>query len=677
MASRVDWSFGPGHGPVSGAVNAALVTGACAAYAHYRHWAASWALVGGLIVVIASMLIVTAKQHLFTHHGLVMWYRGICWAAASIWMFVVIQQPKWTFASQLRNILWLAGGTAAAALIGLIFQAIEQRSRPQPADAAPGRTASMWKDKVAQDLEDRIFKVCKVGVEVTAVERWKDKSGFTAALRLPDDGTTIDSVKSYEKSLATSLNLGPGCSVEILPSTQGRRTILMRVTQVSMLSQPQPMPAGLPVRSVNDPIPLGVRPDRTVPGLKIRFDSCVMVGQRNSGKSNQLGVILHGLMCCNDVFIAGIDLSGGGRLFRPLIRPWVEGQVPRPPIDFVANSPELALTLTTGLVNVINARTPHYADLMHKHNVDYLPISRQVPQIVLVIDEFATLPDRVKEQVQIISDTGRGAGVSLICCALAAKNSYIPRAVIVQARNRIGMRVSDEAELQMLFDTTWRSGRFDMTNTPVEGFGYVSIDGNLVTQFKGYRLEPHDLIAAAVGSANRRASLDAVSARAWDVATVPYTDENGYRSQQTVRGVFADRWENTLPLMFPNKPIPRLLVPVQRGEGADPAQPSATVTLEDATERLQAARDAARTAREAASGQQLRWEEPPPARARYEAILRESRPVTATQIAEQLERDGYKTARQTVIKWLGEDVERGRVDRLPQTGREVPYLWNS
>src|SRR5690606_17351 len=196
---------------------------------------------------------------------------------------------------------------------------------------------------------------------------------------------------------------------------------------------------------------------------------------------------------------------------------------------------------------------------------DKLPVGPDVPQIIIVVDEFADLPDDVKAGLETVSNTGRGAGVRLVSSVLRANSQYIPRSMIVQARERVGMRVSDEAELQYLFDATWSRGRFDPGAMPYQGCGLVSSNAAPPQPFKAWRLKPARIDQVAVEVAGLRPELDEVSAGLAD--TVVRRRRDG--GTQTVSGVYTGRWERTLPLMFPDAGPAAEPAPVVAAERAE------------------------------------------------------------------------------------------------------------
>jgi len=682
---RIDWSFGPGHGPVSGAINAATGAAAVTAIVHdvggISPW---WGLLLGIAAAFASALVVTLGRRVLFTKDRAARYRAGCWFGAGLWSTFELAHRRWTFHIEVRGLAILAVGVVFAAIVGVRLSRLETAHQVDVQE----RRAFTRRAKTANEWIARILTVCRVAVDIPAVEPWDSGTGFTLQVTLPYDGTTIDTLKRCEKELATAANLPPGCNVEVLATNEGRRTILVRVATVNALFEPQHMPADYSPRSIEDPLSMGIHADRSESTINVRFSCAVLIGQRDSGKSNQLNDVTLGVGRCTDAYLVAIDLSGNGRFPRQWARAWVDGKAPRPAIDLVAVTPEDALLLTAALVQIINGRTPAYADLMHENNVDYLPISPQVPEIILIVDEFGTLPDTVKANIRTIVDTGRGAAVSVVNCALAAKSEYIPRAIVVQSRERAGMRVSDEGELQFLFDRSW-SSRFDTSSCPEKGMGWVSTDAAAPAPMKGWRMEPTQVYAASIAIAHLRPALDELSFDLGNTVTVKTRDNDGNKIEITVGNVLSEMWERTKPLMFPAKrgtAAPAVkdwkLAEVMGGATMVAERDDDGPTMDEAAEDMSAKVDAARAARAAADAAYTsRGGDPDPKtaaalaeiednlsrtpmpRTRYQQLLREWQPTGATRIADQLKAEGYQTVRVTVQGWLDKDAEAGLVRR--------------
>jgi|SRR5215471_421028 len=698
---RVDWAFGPGKSPAMGAVNAAAAAANLTAIAHEVGTVNPWWGIGvGALAAAGSMVALAVANKPMHHEGRVMCYRVACWLGAGVWSTIQLAISPWSW----NGVAALGGMAAAAAVVGKVLQRGEAKAEQEQAakvEAAQQAALTTTHDRIAAHWQGLIRRICRTNVTVTGVKLWDDpKDGFTIELELPDDGATIDNIKPYEKALATSARLAPGCNVEVFApgGDLGRHILNVRVNLRNAMAENQVYPRDYANRTIENPLRLGVIADRSVVGITVRHNSAVMAGQVGSGKSTVLDVATAEIVCCTDAIVAAIDLSGGGVYPRRWVRAWYEGRAERPAIDMVANTPELAELMCLGLLNVVNGRTEHY-------QTNKVIPSPDVPQIILIVDEFKTLPNVVKELIETISDTGRKAAVRTICCSLEAKSAAIPRSLIVQSRERIVMRVSDEAEGQYLFDTTWRSGRFDPASMTHSGMGLLSTDARPPGQFKGYWLEEKDFDQVdeiAVAVAGRRPDLDGPSAAMWDTVTREVRNKLGVRVEEHHTGVWHNRWEPVLPAMFASGE--------KKLRAKSTTRKATTSTVEGSMDSLNAAaaqtHQAVDAALKAAAAEDAKWEankqrepeqgggeaeddqspatpDPDPefdeltanlrvlsARERYEHLLRRLGPTGATEIVEKLRAEGYPTTRQTVQGWLGEDEAAGKTRR-----EDAGWVW--
>lgn len=570
---RVDLSFGPGHGPVSGVLNAAGAICALTMWLYDGHLSWAFGLAAGVLMATAAVVVAAAYEQ----PERVLWFRTACWTLAGmwsgwvlcgfhgirlwpshIWILTALASPASPWAW--RPIAGLAIGAAVLGYIGWLMQRAEDRAEKAAADGAtqPLNVVYPRGDDI-RAIRDRwepfILRITKVPVRILAVEKWQPFYGFTLDCQLPADGTQVEDLKRYEGALATAApefdgGLPDGCGVEIQSKAAlGRQNFDIRVTTVNALGQDVPYPDDLSPDTIVNPLPIGVLTDRTVREIPMRFESVTLVGNTDSGKSNQLNVLITALARCTDVLLVGIDTSGNGRVFRPWIRAYHEGRAARPVFAQVAPNDHRARLLCASLIDIVDGRTADYAELMHRNGWDKIEPSPALPQIVLVIDEFGKLPNDVQDMVKTLTDTGRGAAVRVISCALEATGAYIPRPIVTQSRVRVAMRVVDEAQLAFLFDATWKRCRVDPASMPWRGSGLVAVGPETPTGFKGYRIDPARVDQISLACAGYRPTLDEASLRRGDTVTVKVMTDTG-RVERTFDGVWSNAEADTYPLIF-------------------------------------------------------------------------------------------------------------------------------
>lgn len=635
-------------------------------------------------------------------------YRVACWLGAGLW-------SSWTLA----GVWWLASpgtpwsvpsaavlgiGVLAAGLTGLGFQRAEEAQEQRQIDVAQAEGARVEAaeaqlpahEQIAAKWQRLLRQITRRQVTVVNVEFWEPNTGFTLDVDLPADGTTIDDIKPHEKSLATAGNVPPGCGVEILDSPAGGQQILIRIGTEDALAEDHHLPDNHEPDSINNDLSIGIVSDRTDATINVRFNCGVLVGQVDSGKSNQLNVISRRIAACTDALIVVIDESGNGRFPRPWIRAWYEGRAKAPTIAAVAPNPLWSLLLTQSLIQIIDGRTAEYADLMHREGSDKIMPRPELPQIILLVDEFGKLSLDVKDNIKTISDTGRGAAVRVVSCALEATERYIPRALIAQSRERMGMRVSDEAQLQYLFDNTWKSGRFEPKSLIHKGSGLSSSGGALPEKLKGWRMEPAQIDRDSIALAGLRPELDDISLALGDTVAVQMKDSDGVRVTRRYEGVWSRHWEQVLPIIFPSgqpaasaaaaRPTVTVAEPGagQRAEAQAGGLAAASASLD---EKLAAARRAADEADQGGPGEPATGDgEPSPQRgpgdpndplvAELHAMTDQVHPrrrmrqlvadparningIGPGPIHKILLAEGYDTVYQTVVGWMKEDTAAG------------------
>ncbi|MBM0237138.1 hypothetical protein JNW88_08230 [Micromonospora sp. ATA32] len=714
-ARRIDWSFGPGHGPVSGAINAAASVCAATMVADLAHVSPVWGMTAGAVAAAGAVVSAATSNA----PGRALAYRALCWLGAggwSTWALATATPEPFSGPWSTGSLAALAVGTLGAAITGSAFQWAEQRAedaRQSEVDAELARLAAEEEARARASEHDRIAvawqrelrKQTRREVEVVNVEFWHPNTGFTLDVQLPADGTTIDDIKPYEKSLAHAMDVPLGCGVEVIDPGVSRRVVHIRVGTVDALAEDHHLPAVCEPDTIENPISIGIRSDRTEATANLRYNCMVLIGQTDSGKSNELNVVTDRVVRCTDALAWAIDLTGQARYPRPWVRAWHEGRAVAPALDWVAPNADEARLMTLAALELVNYRTADYEQLMFENGWDKIMVSPEIPEVVILVDEFGSLPDDVKENLRQISDTGRGAGVRVVSCALEANSTYIPRAMINQSRERVGMRVQDEAQLQYLFDTTWKSGRIDTSTLKVKGSGMWSTDASLPEKFKGWRIEPARIDAESITVAPWRPELDEASVNRCNVLVADVKGKDGYRVKQQFTDVYTGRWDRTLSIIFPARatvPAQAKETRVERDEPAKPArQGDNPVPLGEAMADLQAGLQRMRNAEPVPDPGPSVEDLPPlpaedvewldtlpvaePVRPNQEAAKPKPQPrrrmrqlvwdagdtgVGPTAVHKQLEAEDYATTYQTVNGWMKRDAATGI---LAQDGERAPY----
>lgn len=463
-------------------------------------------------------------------------WRGACWLAAGCW-------STWAAATTVSG-AWQLGSLAVGALsAGWVATAGEHRRRKetirrqQAAAEAEARTIAAAEaalaDAPAREWSERIARVAEINVDVDHVQPWPAGNGYTVHLRLPPGGVQFEDLARKVTALASDADLPVGCEVNLRRGGTRRAVLLDVSTVAGTLEKIVHLPDITP-RTVNDDLDIGLLRTGEPAEVNLRFHCAAMAGQTDAGKSNQLQVLNARLAQCVDVVLWHIDLTGGN-LSRAWVRPWYRGDNTHPIIDWVAADQKQATWMLDAALAIIDGRRSQYDAVMEAAGDDKIPVSPELPEIVIVVDEIHRLPAHLRKKLVDISDTGRGAGVRAVSCGLRAIDSYLPNDIVAQARVRIGMRVSDEKETQYLFG--WRD-RVDPSSMPYQGCGllYQGEPGNeSLVPFRGYRLAPPRIAEVAKTVADWRPDLDRLSEQL---------------AVQATRGAYTRRWADTLPLLF-------------------------------------------------------------------------------------------------------------------------------
>ncbi len=514
---KVDWSMRP-RGVVSATAQAAaglFVLGGAGALADVNPvFAGLGAGVGAL-----SHLITCTHQGKYSP-GAIM-YRLGCWAGAGGWLTWAMTSPEHWWST--GSVAALAIGSAGAGLMA----PIGRHRKPAIGRAAgePGTALVPAAGPLGAEWQARFKRVCRVPVTVTAVRPWPNGAGYDVVGLLPPGPHTRDRIAAMCDALATDARLPDGCGCEPKPG-QHRGEIILAVSTVNRLGirgdeTPPKLayPADYSPRSVLDLLPLGEHRDSSVAGVHLREDSMLITGRRGGGKTNLLDVVTLGLGRCTDALVWHIDLNGGG-MSQFWLAPWLRGQIDRPPIDWAAPNPLEALYMTEVALAIAKDRKTSYREYKAKVNAKLLPVSPELPEIVIMIDEGAEalkpannhpITRQVRDNLEEIQRIGRNEGVNVVISSLRPTAGSISTDLLNQSAIRVATYGLSGADLGHLYE--WQRG-ISMDDLPVKGTAFLGVMPDTPRPMKVYFLEPTQIQEAAVAIADCRPDLDAASAEA-------------------------------------------------------------------------------------------------------------------------------------------------------------------
>jgi len=512
---NLDWDAK--HGPVTGPINTGLAALAVGYAGHATTMPWEWAALAAGAGAVGTHL--AGRRANVTTATLTL--RAAGWLAAGGWCsWAIVNGPwsQWGIGSLLIGALGL--GAAMAGAHHVETAAAEERAEQEA--AARRATLDGKRKQIADEWEDRIVRVCHgTVVQIVGVEQWPSGGGFSLDGECGAGGTRWKDIATYKEQLAADAKLAEGCGVEVEPGAH-RGAVLIHVTTVNRLVDDVDYPADYSPLTVNAPAPVGVRRDGTPEGPVHRQASMLIVGQRGSGKSNLMHVQVANNCRMTDSISWAIDLNGGGLALK-WMRAWhTAGRPGRPPIDWVADTPEKARAMAAALVRIAKARKVGYQDREIAANDDKLPVDHEVPEIRVFNDEGAEIfstRSRRQEILRAIGDDliqtleiARAAAVNETTSGLRATQDVLsdPQ-VLKQSTYKAGMKVAHDAELNYLFGYNHGASAED---APYPGCALIQDGEGQVHPVKIYRLKPDQILDIVKATADRHPELDELSRKA-------------------------------------------------------------------------------------------------------------------------------------------------------------------
>ncbi len=513
----LDWAAG--HGPVTGALSATTGTFAAATLGAVTHMPPGWALAVGT----AGALGHTAAGLRQRLAGRTIGTRAATWLLGAGW-------TTWAITS--GPLTWAALGSLATLGVGIAATThsthLHEEAREEEALAAAQRQVaadlSAERRTIAAEWVDRVRRVCGITLRVLAVEMWPTGTGFTLDAELPAGGATYEQIAKESARLSADARLPHGCTAAAGPGVhQGR--VLIDVTTTNVLIDEVPYPTGYGPLSVMTGIPWGYRTNAEEICAYLREQCALVVGPTGSGKTNMVHVILAGLARATDILTWVIDLNAGSAGL-PWTRPAfdTDGQPVkglRPGVDWLASTYDEAMLMLDTALRVGKHRKMAYQDLLSKRNTDQLPISAQIPQIILVIDEGAEilvsndkairkLAERILEVIRLL----RSMGIRTVLTALGATGSVLGN-LMIRREGKVRVALTGGETEGMDLNKMFPGSRgLKVTQAPYKGAGFMATPESPAALFKTWRILPNQISDIVAATSDRHPTLDPISAKA-------------------------------------------------------------------------------------------------------------------------------------------------------------------
>ncbi|MFD7094327.1 hypothetical protein [Streptomyces xanthophaeus] len=681
----LDWAAS--HGPITGALSATTGAYAVATIGTLAHMPPTWALAVGTVGAIGHTATGLRQKLAARTIGA----RAASWLLGSGWTTWALATGPLTWTA-LGSLAVIGVGMGAAARSVGLYEEARELEAIAAAERQVARELSAGRRAIAAEWVDRVQRVCGITLRVVGVEMWPTNTGFTIDAELPAGGITYDRIARENARLSADARLPHGCTAAASAGIdQGR--VLIDVTTVNVLATEVPYPSDYSALSIHTGIPWGYRTNADQILTYLREQCALVVGPTGSGKTNMVHVILAGFARADDVLTWVIDLNAGSAGL-PWIRPAMQGgqgQVVRPGIDWLASTHEEALLMLDAALRIGLHRKRAYQDLMAKANTDLLPVSHEIPQIMLVIDEGAeiltstdpTVKQLAKKILEVIRML-RAMGIRTVLTALGATSSVLGNMMIRrEAKTRVALTggSTEGMDLSKLFSG---ANGLRIEQAPDKGTGFMGTPESPAALFGTWRILPDQIRDIVHATSDRHPYLDAISAKAagpdyarrWDQARTTWMTDHEHSQPHPSGGSTAPAGRTGRGL---NLSANRTSQPAPATPAGDEDALAAQFMREiDATFATAPEPDAGETSKPARPGLNLsaNREEENAARQAALTLLIAAGPegTGASAIARQLDR--YGTTRQTVAGWLKTWSDEGEAVRIG-AGTKTRYVHRS
>lgn len=274
-----------------------------------------------------------------------------------------------------------------------------------------------------------------------AVDAW----GWTARVILRKGATAAQAIDKLP-AIESGFGIRPG-SARALPDETRADRFILRVIETDPHENPIPW-AGPEVNSIAKPFELGLFEDGRPVRILLLRRNILIGGIVGSGKSGIVNVILAILAMCRDVVVWGVDLKGGMEL-----GPWAAC------LGRLATTPAQATELFADAVAELDRR----ADALAAKGLRLWEPTPRDPALLIVVDEYAEMPEEAQEYADSLARRGRAVAVNLLAATQRPTQSAMGgKSVRSQMDVRICLRVRERRDVDLIlgqgaFNTGWHA----------------------------------------------------------------------------------------------------------------------------------------------------------------------------------------------------------------------------
>lgn len=284
-------------------------------------------------------------------------------------------------------------------------------------------------------------------------------------------------------------------SVRVIPDLARADRFTLRVIEKDPHATPIEWPETTNT-SITQPADLGLSEDGLPVGILFLRRHALIGGTTGSGKSGVVNIILAALAACRDVVIWGVDLKGGMEL-----QPWTSC------IQRLATTPQQATELFRDAVTELNRRAAQMAET-GKRSWDPTP---NEPALVIVVDEYAEMPDEAHGYADSVARLGRAVAVGLIAATQRPSQDAMGKgAVRSQMDIRICLRVRERREVDLILGQgSFNAGWHGHSLTQPGAFLISSPEHTVPERHRAYLLTDEQIARHAAQHAHGRPELSA------------------------------------------------------------------------------------------------------------------------------------------------------------------------